>query len=80
MEKLLQFLDRLKKSRKLNPADKQVFIPVIDLLKGMVSLGLTPTAQQRAIIANRVKQTMDTLDYIGESNDALQLQLILLEL
>lgn len=77
---LLQYLDRLKKSRKLSPADKQVFLPVIELLKGMVSLGLTLTAQQRAIVSIRVKQTMDTLDYIGESNDALQLQLILLEL
>ena len=80
MIKLIQELDKARKCKALNKADKDQLKPVTDLLKALHQLGLRPDMQQQTVIAIRVKGAVETLDYIGEQDRATGLQLARYEL
>jgi len=75
MNKLIQYLDKARKLKSLNNVDKDQFIPVLNLLKALHVLGLKPDTRQHTIIAMRVKNLIDTLDYISEQDLASSIQL-----
>lgn len=78
--RLIYELDKARKSKALNESDKASFIPVLDLLKGLSALGLHLAADHRQIVSMRVNQLIDTYNYVGESDKAMQLNIALLEL
>jgi len=80
MNNLIQLLDKARKLKSLNTADKSQFAPVLDLLKALFVLGLKPDTQQRTIIAMRVKHLIDILDYVSEQDLASGVQLALYDL
>lgn len=79
MTKLIQYLDKARKLKSLNNADKDQFMPVLNLLKALYVLGLKPDTQQHTIIAIRVKNLVDTLDYVSEQDLASSIQLAFYE-
>ena len=80
MIKLIQYLDKAHKCKALNQPDKDQIKPVLDLLKALYVLGLRPDMQQQTVIAIRIKNAVDTLDYVGEQSLANDLQLARYEL
>lgn len=76
--KLIQHLDKLKKCKALNAADKSQFKPALDLLKACHCLNVRLSSEQQQHVSCRISQLTDTLDYVGETDTATRIHLALI--